>query len=582
MEERCAAESLPRQLLEEVLEPEMARQYRLRRGAHCRYMPVFGTHSWLCSCGKENALGETCSCGLEPEKLTRQVLEELSREAEVRLEQEDRARQAREEALRREAAEKKRKRRIRIGLLCLAGLLVLALVAVGIWLYIRFGVPAKHYRRAMAALEEQDYPLAHRELLLAGDHKDAKARLTWFYIPVAQQRITVTDLKTDRKSGTLLTFGYDETGRLVSTREEALLPDSKGQLTGTGEVREGLCVYNENGDPLVIEDRYGRTEYTYNEQGDVLTQNEYVGEVHDSTRSFIYTYDEKGRVIRSVEVCSELVSVNYSYEQTDIYTYDQQGRVKTQITMLNNPAATENNFTSETEFFYDEKGRLVESRQTVTGIYMQEMDCVTVEIWVYDEQGRQVYFERRGNYTTNVIQNTFQSVTTQYGGQGNLLEETKVYQFPEDPLRDYTISLVNTYDGEGNLVRTEESETHADPQRQVFSGYRQVVEYTYDKNDRCTAGRETREYENTEKNYTVTWKVTYRKDGTPEKWVEAVEYEDPDLDDYTQTTLYNENGLPKQTCKNDGAKETVTDYSYSWFYLPDGVPESHLSTVYYG
>ena len=75
-------EGLPKQPLEEVLEPEMVKQYRIRRGQQCAFMPVFAEDKWLCSCGAENAAGENChACGLSPEPLTRQVLEQLRQDA---------------------------------------------------------------------------------------------------------------------------------------------------------------------------------------------------------------------------------------------------------------------------------------------------------------------------------------------------------------------------------------------------------------------------------------------------------------------------------------------------------------------
>ena len=84
------------------------KQYRIRRGAHCVYMPRFGQEKYLCPCGTINPLDKRCYvCGLEPEPLSREVMESLSRDAALRMEQEQLQRQqqeekrlAREEALR--------------------------------------------------------------------------------------------------------------------------------------------------------------------------------------------------------------------------------------------------------------------------------------------------------------------------------------------------------------------------------------------------------------------------------------------------------------------------------------------------
>ena len=106
---------LPRHTLEEALGPELARQYRIKRGEKHLYMPVTDGSRYLCSCGCVNSLGEPCKdCGSGPELLDRGVLDALSREAELRLQQEEEE-AARQEAARLEAEkQKKRKKRLKI------------------------------------------------------------------------------------------------------------------------------------------------------------------------------------------------------------------------------------------------------------------------------------------------------------------------------------------------------------------------------------------------------------------------------------------------------------------------------------
>ena len=48
---------LPRHTLEEAVGPELAKQYRLRRGEDCVFMPVRSGHHYLCSCGQVNPEG---------------------------------------------------------------------------------------------------------------------------------------------------------------------------------------------------------------------------------------------------------------------------------------------------------------------------------------------------------------------------------------------------------------------------------------------------------------------------------------------------------------------------------------------
>ena len=91
--------------------------------------------------------------------------------------------------------------------------------------------------------------------------------------------------------------------------------------------------------PLVQEGYFGREVYSYNEQGDVIGLDVFRTDgIHNTTKSFVYRYDDAGRIVSETEICSELISVNYSYERNETITYDDAGRAVLRESSLNYPA----------------------------------------------------------------------------------------------------------------------------------------------------------------------------------------------------------------------------------------------------
>ena len=324
-------DGLPKQPLEEVLEPEMVTQYRIRRGKQCVYMPVFTDDRWLCACGAENDMGANChACGLSPEPLTRQVLEQLRQDATLRLEEEDQNRHLREAEEKRSAQKAKRRkllRKIGIWAACVAGV---AALAVGTWAFLRFGLPAVYYHRALSALEKQDIPQAYRLFVLANGHKDADAYLSRFYTPVETYtgiaRYTDVAQVEEMKPAEIKSSGvytYDSFGRLLTVKEETLHSDwQEAELVGYTNI------YDEKGNCLVQENSFGKLVRQYDDHGSIRLEEHYrLDGTHDYSKIFVIKYDDQGRMVESSEVCSDHVLVNYSYEQHLTFTYDDKGNM---------------------------------------------------------------------------------------------------------------------------------------------------------------------------------------------------------------------------------------------------------------
>ena len=472
---------LPRQPLEEVLEPEMARQYRIARGEQCQFVPVIGRDRWLCSCGEENESGKPCACGLEAEALTRALLDELSKEAALRMEKEAAEREETEKTQAKESRRKKRKKR-----LLLAGSLVLILtLAVGIWHLCKFiFLPASHYSSAKEALKAQAWQEAYREFYLAGDYKDAAAQLQRFTVLPAREET----LSKEQKKVSVYT--YDDQGREIRSVHTSALPDGGGGFVTEAET-VWVSVYDEAGRPLVQTDQTGRNEYTYNQQGHVATHDRYS---HSGTASFsktyIYEYDSLGRVVYRAEICSDYETVNYSYEVSSTYAYHENGQLAEQIVHANYPANPESGYITGSTWEYDADGNPVRqhtlNRSPVDPAdYWEETD-----LWRYEE-GRQVYHKQTRTYALDATRNSVEETTSTCDKKGRLLSEVTVATFPNMPSRNYREEQRFSYDENGNLLTEYRAQIFEDPQFQSLGGYEETGSRSYNRQGLLTGRRWT-------------------------------------------------------------------------------------------
>ena len=564
---------LPRHTLAESLGEELAKQAVLSWGEDCRYMPVSDGKRYLCCCGHVNLLGENCArCGRKPELMERPVLESLRREAELRLQQEaqEEARQAR---LRLQEKRNQRKRKIRSLCLWAAGALAaLGLAAVGFWWITRVAIPADHYQKALSALETGDYQEAHRRFKLAGDYGDAAAYLDRFYTPYLTMR-TVSGDKV-----MLTECVYDDAGRLQKTTRQVFLTDADGALLPLEEPEVYTQRYDAEGKQLVAADEIGHRVYVYNDHGDVVQEDVYHRDgQHEKTKTYTYQYDDKGRVVKRVQICSELISVNYSYEQTEQYVYDSEGNIVTKIVEENYPAQTENSFRSEEQWRYNHRGDPVEMVGKTEGINNESNNCEERRAWTYDDQGRLLKSTSLSRYPNDPSLDRSITTTTTYDGEGRLLREVTENKFLNDPGRDTTSDYSCEYNWEGKLVREDRvwSGSEMFPQSELVQSYT----YSYDLLGRLKSGEEN-------SNDETFWDIryTYGADGMLK---EDTRIATTDVDQVEFTITYNKNGLPEKIWNETEREADGTEYTYAYFYYPDGLPEDRQEqpisfSSYYG
>ena len=548
------AGSLPRQPLEEVLEPEMARQYRLVRGAQCKFVPVMGDGRWLCSCGEENESGKLCACGLEAQPLTRALLEELSKEAALRMEKEAAEKaeaDAKAKAEARAARRKKlfrRARRIATVAVCLVLTATLASHIAG--LAITKWIPQGHYEDGLAALKKGNYQLAYEEFAQAGDYKDAPEYLEKFYVPA-------THIRTET-GNTVSTsaYTYDEAGYLLTTRME-LYED--GVLV---EEQQWSNTYSPEKLLLTEEDFYGKSVFTYNAHGDPLTIQGPKAGGNESSLAYAYRYDAKGRLTERLAICTNHVSLTYSYEMIETFTYDEDDNVLTHRVEMSFPASSDNNYISQKVYTY-EKGLPVRLEETVTTPNDETGSSQTLTLWTYDGAGRQLTRTETGTYPNDPYRNSRSEDVTEYDSRGNQLKRTVRTTYPNDSQRDSYSEETYTYNDDGQPVRYRYQLQYGSEQWQALAGRVTETTYVYDYLGRLSR-RETIE---TRQDGKSGHRDTYTYDGGPVAVSSRNESWGYDEKVFTSVYTYNAAGLVAQL----EDEHTVTEYTYAWFYDPEGI-----------
>lgn len=557
---------LPRHPLEEALGSELAKQARLRWGEQCRFMPVSDGQRYLCSCGCVNPLGEPCAqCGQMPELMDKAVLEGLRQEAAARLEEEAKE-AARQEEARRQEEKRKKRRKIRTICLWAAGAAgALALAVAAFWGITRFAIPADHYHKALSALEKENYRLSHREFTLAGDYKDAKAYLARFATPLKSSKVYLGNTVTE------MLYTYDETGRLLKSVQRILAKDADGNWLETEKPVEYVQRYDEQGNQLVQHNRYGHVVYVYNAQGDIVSAEIFGWDgQHETTKTYTFTYDAQGRKEKETEICAEHISVNYSYEQTRQYTYDDQGRVIREETQENYPAQMENSNHSVITWRYNEKGDPVEKVEQTEGVNTDDDDSIYTTTWRYDAQGRMVENVAVWEYLNDSSLNRIITENHTYDAKGRKIRSVHEVVFPQVPYNNSTDTHTWEYNKEGKLICEKSQLFYPDAGRQKQGGHTHTITYTYDLLGRM------RESENVWEGPVETTRQLERYTYDAQGLVEMKEVEHVNGESRTGSiSYYNANGLVQREehfPEAPSAKDVI-EYTYAYFYYPDGAPE---------
>ena len=170
----------PQKPLAEALgDPEIVKQYQLRFGADAAFRPDRCADLWRCACGGVNREGETAcyACGKQAEALfAPELLQELGKEKDARLEAERIEREAREEEARKkaeadkvaaEARAKKTKKTLKIAIPALVAVIAAVLIVT------KVVIPTSNYNKAVALLEDGKYDEAYDMFADLGSFKDS-------------------------------------------------------------------------------------------------------------------------------------------------------------------------------------------------------------------------------------------------------------------------------------------------------------------------------------------------------------------------------------------------------------------------
>lgn len=561
---------LPRHTLEEVLGEEMAKQYRLRGGEDCIYMPVSNGTDILCTCGAVNPVGQVCAaCGREPSILSRQEMEALREEAAQRLAREEAQRAEQEaERLEQEACRRRKKRR-RIAAVTAAVVGAVAVAGALTWTVFQWAIPAWHYSRAMDALEQKDFRLAHREFTLAGDFRDAPAYLERFYTPV------LTSLSVTDSHQTLTEHVYDAAGRRIKTTEVVQQSWDQQGAPVTDEHWVYEQVYDEAGRILVYADWYGKIAYSYDLRGDVSMEVEYNSSgQQETTRLFSYWYDGQGRLKEKKEQCIEALRTRQDYERTEYYAYDGQGNLVWQQETVTYPARSSLDYVATTQWRYDTQGSPVEKTLVQEGNNAREER----ETWSYDRDGNVLKHTTVISSAADPVADREKTETFTYNSRGDVTKLVTVCKFPQSPGSDYAVTIEQTYNRAGRLVRYTQETAYADSQR--YEGLNRTYTRTIRYDLRGRPVEEVRDwaYADPEQSYVETETVTYGSDGMREEVRTVTE-----MAGKTTETVesYDENGMCWKV-EFDGQSRHEYTYAYFYFEDPDQIPTETTRRLVYG
>ena len=185
------------------------------------------------------------------------------------------------------------------------------------------------------------------------------------------------------------------------------------------------------------------TEYEYNENGEVLTQTQYVvmdveGSVSDEKMVTTYSYSQEGN--------TRTQTVNHYNGTVLIYTtvYDDNGNA------ISAYSESDGEFFSESTYEYDGQGNLIYS-------YYNSDNQTTETVWTYDDEGfilSQVSTTTQGN---DVYVHEYQYEDGYLKVSVDMLDG-EVRSRCEYERKDGKLIKELYYDGEGNLTSTREYE----------------------------------------------------------------------------------------------------------------------------
>jgi YD repeat-containing protein len=579
-------------LLETVLSPEQAAQYRESYGDGCKWVPERWEDLYLCSCGAVSRDALCGVCGKRTPMLTPAVLQDLEdmiaerRERERREQEEALARQLREQEearLRLEEAKRRKRARcmrmLRIAGVAAAVVVCLAvLAAVGFYHVTRIAIPKDHYEKALAALEQGNYQEAHRQFTLAGKYEDAEEYLSRFSTPQVTTMYRVKSSQNGKwTSNAYETVNtYDHRELLLDSVTVSWHESEQGAWEKTREDSYSYT-YDEDGNPLERRSEGDLVErMTYDARGSLLTKEvlDDAGNVLD-TRVCTYQYDEAGRVVLSMAVHTYEGSADMNNTVTRTFVYNADGSLAQQDTLTVYEKDTRMNNRLTESWTYCEDGQVARYIRSYIFTGENRWSRTETQTFAYDGDGRVILeTEEIVHHPQSNMEDVVVSIRTAYNENGDVIRKENTLSSYNSPENNSAEIYSATYDREGKLLEEKEEHIYADIETHFSLGWTKTNRYEYDllgrltkkkEHVQCPAGSDRGEY----KLY-VTTVYTYDSDGMLREAVEKQKSTNPQELDAQNITVYNANGLPEKVSFATEVYESVSEYTYAYFYDPDG------------
>ena len=240
-------------------------------------------------------------------------------------------------------------------------------------------------------LEAAQYTVVEGEEAIVGNTTETSYQYTYDHEGRVTKKITETAFSSSTSE-----YTYNEQGDLICEKTVNAL--------GTVQTGEFAYVYSENGEISRITEvkngyRVSSCDETYDEQGN-LTSRQSVSAMDTVSNSFVYTYDDLNRPIQKVHTDSDGRSYTYTYE-------------------------------------YDERNNLTKKTRTYPS------GTVTTFVYTYDDMDREI--------KSVVTAGNDRTVTeTEYDHHGNVIKRTETASGKKT-----VYEYVHQYDEKGNLVKTE-------------------------------------------------------------------------------------------------------------------------------